>query len=158
MNEDNVKGDFWQVFIDDVAAPFSSTLDVGEGLDVHRVTTQLYGTTPIGTILQGQKADLSFTFQELSVAESMRWNGITGVAAAENPLPPVGTKLPTHSVRLHNPADGADTTNDIYMPKVSFLGFSMSVSGTGNAEQKVPALAMMDLATGVLSQIGWVGP
>lgn len=156
QTEDNIKGDIWEVYIDDEIAPFYATWDVGENLDVHMVTTQRYGTTPIDALNQGQKCEMQFTFQEVAREQAAMWNGIVGPLSNENALPPVGSKLPKHSVRMHNPSDGADTTNDIYMPKVSFMGYSMSTDGAGNAEHKVAAKAMLDLATGVLSQIGWV--
>lgn len=122
-NEANIKGDIWDVYIDGSLAPFDATWDVGENLDIHMVTTQRQGSSPIAALVQGQKCEMSFVFQEMTRDNCMRWNGIAGAAATENPLPPVGTKLPTHTVRMHNPTDGADTTNDIYMPKVSFKGY-----------------------------------
>lgn len=154
----NVRGDAWDVFINDSLAPFYASVSAGPQIIAHPFKTQRMGDTILGHLVEGHKCSLSFVFQEMTVQDAIRWNGLTGATGNENPLPAVGTLLPNYSIRLHNKGDGDDTTKDIYFPAANFLGFSMSTDGRGTADQTVAAEAVRDPATGVLSQIGWVDP
>jgi hypothetical protein len=156
QDTNNLRGNQFDVFINGADAPFHMTVSVGPGLDLGPVMTQRHGSTPIAMIVQGHKADLTFEFQEWTIEDLKRWNGIVANTAAVNKLPAVGTKMPTNSVRLHNPGDGADTTRDIVFPAVVFAGVGFNIDGTANHKQSVAGTAILDAASGDVVQIGYV--
>jgi len=160
MPEDvnNVQGNQWDVFLGGSAAPFEMSVSVGEGLDLAPVTTQRNGTTPIAMMVQGHKTELAFEFIERTIDDMKRWNGITAPTAPVNKLPAVGSKMPAIRVRLHNAADGNDTTKDIVFPAVVFGGMGFNIYGGPVAKQQVKGTAILDAATGDVVQIGYVAP
>ena len=156
MSTDNLRGNQWDVFIDDNDASFQMTVSVSPGLDLGPITTQRHGSTPIAMMVQGHKADLTFEFQEWTIDDLKRWNGITAATANVNKLPPVGTQMPTHKIRLHNAGDGQDTSKDIVFLKVVFGGAGFTIDGGPQHKQQVSGTAILDAASGDVVQIGHV--
>lgn len=156
QNTANLKADIWEIFIDDANAPFHAAVSFGPQLDLHAVTTQRYGSTPIATIVQGHMCELSFEWQEWEVEFLMKISGIAGAAATVNKLPAIGTQMPKHKIRLHNPTDGAVTTADLVFPAVCFQSFSNSADGREEAKYTSAAKAQRDTASGDVIQIGYV--
>jgi len=151
----NIRGDLWDVFIDDNPAPFSMYVNRGKHLDTVPITTQRYGTTPIASMIQGHMCALSFEFQEPTLDNLKLWDGIVAATVPVNKLPAVGTLLPTHEVRLHNPTD-PDNSKDLVYPKVCFHGHANNSDGQGELRSPVEATAHRDPTTGDTVQIGWV--
>lgn len=154
----NIRGDLWDVFIDGNPAPFSMFVNRGKHLDTVPVTTQRHGTTPIASIIQGHMCALSFEFQEWTIDNIKMWDGIVAATASVNDLPALGTLLPTHAVRLHNPSDGADTSKDLVYPAVVFHGHANNSDGQGELRLPVEATALLDAASGKVARIGYVAP
>lgn len=154
----NLKADIWELFIDHAPAPFHSAVSFGPQLDLHPVKTQRWGSTTIATIIQGHMGELSFEWQEGEVEFLMKINGIAGAAASVNDLPAIGSQMPTHHIRLHNPTDGADTSADLVFPAVSFQSFSNSADGREEAKYTSAAKAQRDPESGAVVQIGYVEP
>lgn len=155
---DNMKGNQWDVFLAGNPSPFEMSVSVGEALDLAPITTQREGTTPIAIMVQGHKTELTFEFQEWTIDDIKRWNGIIAATASVNKLPAVGTKMPTVHIRLHNAGDGEDTSKDIVFPAVVFGGMGFSIDGGPLAKQQVKGTAILDAATGDVVQIGYVAP
>lgn len=151
----NTRPDIFEIYIGGTIAPFHMTVSKSESLDMVPITTQRYGTTPIGHLIQGHKADLVFEFQEWTIEDLKRWDSIVAETATVNKLPGVGTLAPTNTVRLHNAGDGDDTSKDLYFPKVTFMGTAFNADGQNEARQSVRGVAVRDLSSGDLVQIGW---
>lgn len=158
QDPNNVKSDIWLIYIDDIDAPFHSSVSIGEQLDIHPVTTQRSGSTPIAHLVQGHKCELTFEFQELGVEDLKRAMGISEATIAVNKLPTIGTRLGTHKIRLHNPTDGPVTTSDLVFPTVVFGSFTNTADGAGEATITVKAMAELDQASGDVVQLGYVAP
>lgn len=155
MSTDNMLGNQWDVFIDGDPSPFQMTVSVGQTLTLQPITTQRFGADPVCHMVNGRSLELSFQFQEWTIDDLKRWNGITANTAAVNKLPAVGTKMPSHNVRLHN-ANADDNSMDIVFPSVVFHGMGFNVDGSADAKQDVKATAQRDAATGDVVQIGYV--
>lgn len=158
QDPNNIKGNQFDVYIDHGDAPFQLTVNAGPALVLENVETQRLGKSPIGAMVTGHMTELTFEFQEWTKEDIKRWNGITAVNASQNYLPPVGTLMPKHHIRLHNRGDGADTTKDICYPAVSFRGMALSIDGGPVAKQQVSATAFVDLDSGHSAIIGYVAP
>ena len=151
----NIRPNLWDVFIDDAAAPFSMFVNKGEHFSSVPITTQRYGTTPIAMLIEGHMCQLSFEFQEWTVYNLKLWDGIVAETAPVNKLQAVGSRLPTHSIRLHNPADGADTSRDLVFPAVCFQSHAFNSDGTKELKNAVTGTAIRDTTSGDVVQLGY---
>lgn len=153
----NIKGNIWQVFINDAEAPFNASISYRNGIDIVPVTVAISGSTPVAHIVQGHTPTLDFEWSEweiegIKIALGVNVAPIAGV----HQLPKIGTQMPTHHVRLHDP-NADDTSLDLVFPQMVFNGIDRTMDGRSSAKFKSTGIAERT-AAGVTHQIGWVDP
>lgn len=147
-----------EVFIGTSPAPYEASLAIGAMYDALDITSQRTGTDIIESIVMGRKGNISLEIQESDLATFKMLAGLTA-GAGNAPALTVGSKFPTHTLRLHHAADGAVTTRDIVFHRVRFGNFSR-VSATGNniARWSVEVIPMRKTDDGTVWSVGYTAP
>lgn len=154
-NRSNIQGANLDVFLGTNAAPFSAVVTINPMVDIVKVLTQRYGTTPVAHLVQGHNAEVTVEFNEYDAAVVRQCLNLSGASGPWTP-PAVGTQPAAFPLRLHNP-HAADTTNDIVLSEVIPMNFGMTVNGQG--EKKFTVTFSMQMATdGKTWQLGYTAP
>lgn len=124
----NVKGARVQMYIDGAEAPLNAVVRASSLNSQVPILTARTGTTPEGFLVDGHPGEIEVDFIEQSSAQTKRALGI--LSSEEAALVP-GSHMPSHAVRIHNPADGDITTNDLVFPSVVFSDWTMEGAGSG---------------------------
>lgn len=156
-NTDKIKGDLWQAYIGGTLSPFLVSVSIKGVISLSPVMSALTGKTPVAHIVDGHPCVLGLIWQEWDPAEIKRALGITGAGTDDVfNLPAIGTKMPNHTLRLHDP-NASDNTTDLYFPQVVFTGLDRTMDGQGNAQYTNEAYIEAD-ASGVAVQLGYTAP
>lgn len=108
----NIKGARVEMFIDGAAAPMEATISVSAMNQLLPIVSARYGATPVGYLVEGNPAVIACEFLEHAAALLKQALGTLADGLAIVP----GSQMPSHVVRLHNPADGASNAADIVIP------------------------------------------
>lgn len=111
----DIRANILHAYIDTDQEYFDAAFRVTPGYVKKTILAQRYGQVPVGVMNMGAVVDGSFDLLETGAAILAKFLHIT----ANLPLA-IGSQFPTFPVRLHDPADGATTTNDILIPKGVF--------------------------------------
>lgn len=147
----NIKGDLLHMTIGGTAGPFDVNLSIADLLDLFPVKSARTGTSTVATLVQGHGGTVTAETQEWVATEIKR---ALGVASAD-PVA-LGGQMPTHTVTLHDPADGTTTTGDIHFFACVFANFRRTVDGQGAATMQFDLMAEQD-ASGKVWTIGAPG-
>lgn len=123
----NVKGARVHMYIDGASAPLEATINVSALNQAIPILSARYGATPLGYLVEGSPGVIACEFIEQNAAQLKR---ALGMATEGMGLEP-GVQMPTHVVRIHNPADGTTTTADIVIPAAVFGNFAQAKGPTG---------------------------
>jgi hypothetical protein len=116
-----------EMYLDAISGPFELSISVASLNQAVAVLSARVGATPVGYLMEGHPGVLACEVLEQSADQFKRALATDANGRAAEP----GTMLPTHVVRLHNPADGDVTENDIVFPAAVFMNFGMAKAATG---------------------------
>lgn len=156
MDKANIKGDIWHMFIGDDDSPFMASVSLKDMLELEKVFAMQTGTTPIRHMINGTPIKIDLSVQEWEIAGIKRALGITAANPTDGKysLPTIGTAMPTHAVRLHDP-NAADTSLDYVFPQMVFDGLVRTADGKGNAAYTTTLHAEVG-PNGFACEIGYV--
>lgn len=121
------------VYIDTDQEYFEAAVRVRPAYEWVKLMSQRMGAVPIGKINAGAIFD-----GEILLMESVYATFAKVMGTSSNLALAIGVQIGTFPVRLHDPADGATTTNDLYIPKCAF-GVLKEIENDGKKERILAA-------------------
>lgn len=150
-NISEAKLDVLEVSIDGDDISFESGVSFNLGYSVTPVRSSRVGQEILAHINEGNECSGTFNFLQVTQANYEILLELTSSAPRE-PLA-AGAHMPTHLVKIKDPADSSDDYA-IYLLAVVFTGISRSSDGAGPADVQVSWVAQRDSATGGFHRVG----
>ena len=156
----SVRANRLDIYIDDNLAPLSLAVRLPKNPDIHRITSQRFGTNVIGAMEQGSTFEFEIDWQQSARADVERMLDVSGAGVKQFPAS-VGAQPAEHVIRFHDPAEGATTTGDFVILRAVSLGISTAATGQGPKIFTQKFLAMMVITgddAGKVWTLGYVAP
>lgn len=144
VNTSAIRANRVNVLIDTDLEYLEAVVSVKPGYNIKDVMSQRYGQVPVVSINNGGTIEGYIDLLETDDVALKKFGEIT----LNLPMA-IGAQVTTHTMRIHDPADGATTTNDLYLPKVRFGGIeAIENQGTGERIFRVPFVGLYDSSAG----------
>jgi len=134
MANDDIRGDLWELTIDQVTVGYASLTWSGP-VTAEAVRNAATGQTPVAMLVSATGGELRVNPHGVPTATL---NKLLNITSGEPPA--IGSRLPTHEVALHNPLD-ADNTKDVCFRAMCFTAARTS-DGQGAEAWDVVGMAL----------------